>query len=1132
MKFTILLVLAINLATYAGTYGQAKVSLKVKEVKLEEVLQKISSETGYFLLFSEEDIRNTQKAVSIDVSNANIEEVLDLCLKNTGLKYIINDETVIISSADIVEEVISETEQEAIEIKGKITDAEGMPLPGATIMEKGTLNGATSDANGNFTLKVKSKASIIQFSYIGFESQEITVGSKVLINVILKPSASSLDEVVVIGYGTSKVKDVTGSIARVGEKELKMAPMGASVESVLQGRAAGVNIAIQSASPTSPISVIIRGASSLTGDNQPLWVIDGVPEYSASTSGNIANTLYNLNLNDVLSIDILKDASATALYGSRAANGVVLVTTKKGVEGMDPTIQISSRIGIQQMDFNGFEYFEADEYIDFATKALREEVFGYGRFDYFTRIYGDQTAFRNLNTSEFSREDILVKDGAFYEGNTNWTKEMTQNPLVHQQDISLRGGTKKIAYFLSMNHNKMEGIVKSGQSELFGGRLNLEAKVRKDIKMGVNINGSYRKTDDKDYMLNVLKKVRPDIPAFNDDGTIFTRDPYTENPYTTLRNTQQGKGRTFSATGYLEYTIIEGLLLKTSYTTNYTSSQSLTYKRRGSTFNYSGKRNWSLGESSTNVWENTLTYAKTIGDHDILGLAGYSMEKNSYIRYSMEASNFPDDDILNNFPSGAERGSLGESYSAHSLISQFARVHYKYKNRYIISGTLRRDGSSRFGPDKRWGIFPSGAVAWLITEEDFMKTGNVKNWVSYLKLRASIGKAGSQNLGNYSWRTGVSSARYNETPGIVPSTLGNSELRWEETIMTDIGIDFGLWDERIRGSFGIYQKKTNDLIYNTPVPPSTSFSSISSNVASLKNNGVEFEVKVDILKKNDMLLTLDFNAARNTNKVVKINGSLEELLFPSSWSPYMKVEEGGKTNQWFGYQTANRLFVTQEEIIALQTVTETGGKQTYRDSRENPGDILFIDQDGDSKITDEDKVYLGSAEPKLFGGFGATFQRKGLMVNATFTYAFGHKRLWKMPMDDAGYVGNYNHAVQIAGNSATLKDPYEATIPRLTFYGWGRNNTFSDFWLHDASYLRLSSLNISYRLPNRLFENMIIDAIEVSFQATNLFTITSYPGFDPQGNWSSSSIGTGMGVDNSTYPSSKVFNFGIKMTFK
>ncbi|MGY0425828.1 MAG: SusC/RagA family TonB-linked outer membrane protein, partial [Polaribacter sp.] len=946
----------------------------------------------------------------------------------------------------------------------------------------------------------------------------------------------------VIGYGTSKIKDATGVISRINAKEIEYAPMGASVESLLQGKAAGVSVQIQSASPTSPISVIIRGASSLSGNNQPLWVIDGVPQYTSTTpdsGGKIEDNLsalYNLNLNDIKRIDILKDASATAIYGSRAANGVVLVTTKKGIAGMKPTFEISSRVGVQVMDFNGYHYFDANQFKAFADAAARESVMsnGYG-FGYFDKLYLDEQAFLNLNTSEYDKTDLKILPGAYYDGNTNWQDEMTQNPIVQQYDFSARGGSEKTTYFASFNYRDMEGIVKSGRSEVYGGRINLDTKINNNIKFGLNISGSSRNSDNKDNLLYTLKKIRPDIRPFNDDGTIFTKDKYTENPYTTLKNTNTNKSIMFNGTAFLEVGILNDLKLKTAFSNNYYDSEYISYRRSGSvTSGYSfisnGNRSLYANKSSLNVWENTLSYAKMIGKkHSITALVGYSMENNIRRGHSIQASNFPDDDILNNFGSAVTKGNIGETKTESALISQFARLHYKFDDRYIISGTIRRDGSSRFGPNKRWGIFPSGAFAWVVSGEKFMQAANIKKYVSHLKLRTSLGLTGSQNLGDFDWITQVDATRYNGNPAIKPSSIGNLDLQWEQTQMFDLGMDLGLLENRIYASFGIYQKKSDKLIYNSPLAPSSSFFSITSNVASLKNNGFEFNIKYDILRSQNHRLTFDFNFSKNVTKVTKITRINKEILFPSRYRIYMKMEEGGETGQWFGFQTAGRFYTTAEDAIAFKGRNKFGLNTAYHNSQETKGDLIFIDQNGDGKITDDDKVNLGSSTPKGFGGFGLTYSYKGFLVNAAFTYAYGNTRLWELPLTDVSYAGHYNQSNLIAGESTTLKSPLEASYPRMAQYGLAKNSTFSDFYLHNASYLRLNALNISYRLPSKIFKNMLINGIDVTFQATNILTITKYPGFDPQGNWTSSYIGAGMSVDASTYPAAQTYSLGLKI---
>ncbi|WP_027137977.1 SusC/RagA family TonB-linked outer membrane protein [Gaetbulibacter saemankumensis] len=1102
-------------------------------ISIDEVFKIIKKQTDINFIYKA-DLFKDYPNVTVRKGVINANDLLNSILSDANFNFQFSDNNSII----ITEKEASITDaQQKITISGTVKDENGMPLAGANIYAKNAGVGTMTDFDGNFQVSYPDTAKdvILVFSYVGYEKQEIPVTNPKHVNVTMVPDASELDQVVVIGYGSSKVKDVTGSISHISSEEVDQAPMSTTIESMLQGKASGVNVNIQSASPTAPVSVIIRGASSLSGDNQPLWVIDGVPQYSTSNedfTGNIANTLYNLNLNDVESIDVLKDASATAVYGSRAANGVIIVTTKKGSSRMKPSIELSSRVGVQVQDFNGFDYFERDQYIK-ATQALAKEyVLGFGRVDSNVSPYIDKAAFDNLLTSEYDFSDLVMAPNAYYDSNTDWLGEMTQSPINQIHNLAVQGGNEQTTYYTSFNYNQRDGIVKSGQSEIYGGRLNLETKITEQLTFGVNLNGSSRNTDDKDYMLDVIRRIRPDMPVYNDDGTLFKYDNFTENPYTTLKNIRTSKGINFSGTAFLDINFLNDFTFKTAFTNNYVTSELLTYVRRDSRFNFAnGTRARSDSKFSINVWENTLTYAKLIDKHDIRALAGYSME-NAVRDYNyISLANFPDDDILNNFRSATAPRGFDEQKNENALISQFARVHYKFDDRYIVSGTVRRDGSSRFGANKRWGFFPSAAAAWIITGENFMKNSNIEKYISYLKLRSSFGKTGSQNLGNYDYLTLADGrTQFNEMPGIRPSSIGNADLQWEETNMFDLALDYGFLQDRIRGSVGIYEKNSDELIYNLPLAPSSSFNSITANVASIENKGLEFNINYDIISTTDSRLTFDFNYAKNVNKIVKLNGVTEELNFPTSGTSYIKVAEGEEMGQWYGYQTAGRFYSSTEEAIALNPRRENGTRDFYNDRRNTAGDMYYIDQNGDNEITGDDRVKLGTSVPKGFGGFGLTFRHKNFMFNSTFTYAYGHKRFWQLPMTHIGNVtGTQNLSNIIAGQSTTLVGAENAVYPRMSFGGIGNNAQFSDFYLYDASFVRLNALNLTYKLPNKLLKNSLVQGVDFSFQATNLFTITKYPGFDPQGNFSDSRIGSGMAIDNSTYPNAQLYSLGIKV---
>ncbi|MEP1488899.1 MAG: TonB-dependent receptor [Algibacter sp.] len=1135
MKIFILLfsLSVFSFSPITGFSQNTKIKIKDNQVvSVDQVFKLIKNQTDFRFIYRANLFDNYPK-VTLKKGVIRTDKLLDLTLSKGGFVYEFALENTIVIKNKIVEKsAVSKVNNVSQKIViGNVTDENGLPLPGVTVQLKNAITGVLTDFDGNFKINLKgnSENSVLIFSYLGYKKIEMTIGTKLFIKVKMIPNIDDLDEVIVIGYGTSTVKDATGSVARITSKDIDRAPMQASVEGMLQGKAAGVSVQINSASPTSNTSVIIRGASSLSGDNQPLWVIDGVPQYDVSTSGNVDNTLKNLNLDDVQSVDILKDASATAVYGSRAANGVVIVTTKRGKIGTKPQIEISSRAGLTVMDFNDYQLFNTDEYKAFFTAVSKEAVISEGNLGFYQKTFLDEAVFNALNTSEYDASDLKLLPDAFYDSETSWQNDMTQNPIAIQTNFSIRGGSDNNTYYISLNYSTRDGVVKSGSSDTYGGRLNFTSKISETLKFGLNMNASTRTTNSKDGMLDVIKLTRPDLPPFNEDGSIYTHDIYTENPLTTLLNTNKGENIMFSGTSYLDYEIIKNLNLKGAYTVNFSDFRLLRFNRDGSSdANSFNNRTWSDTRRVFQVFDATLKYDKTINKkHRINLLAGYSTESSTRGLFYMKAQEFPDNDVLINFGSAAQLIDMDETETSNALVSQFARAHYKFDNRYIISGTIRRDGSSRFGEDQRFGIFPSGALAWTITEESFMKSPNIKKYISYLKLRASLGVTGSQNLGNFNWLSLVAPSIYDDSPAISPSTIANPNLQWEETQMFDLGLDYSFFDSRVKGSVGIYEKQSNDLIYESPLALSTSYKEIDANVASISNKGFEFDIKYYVLRNSNHQLSLNFNYSTNVTKVTNINSTTDEILYPSVRYPYIRLVEGGETGQWFGLQTAGRFYTTAEDTYAYSDNIISSGQRThYNTSSETAGDLIFIDQDGDGKITDDDRTNIGSSTPKGFGGFSFSYQYKNFSINSTFSYAYGHKRFWSMAYWDIVNPRNYNQSNLIAGSSTIVESPFEADYPRV---GIGSNSKFSDFYLHDASYIRLNALNLSYKLPSEAFKNSPLKSIELTLQATNLLTITKYPGFDPQGNWTSSRIGSGMSTDSSRYPSSQVYSLGIRI---
>lgn len=1017
-------------------------------------------------------------------------------------------------------------------LRGVVIDAADNPIIGATVMIKSTTVGTVTDVDGRFDIATDRAFPLtLTVSFLGYKAQEITVSNaNDFINVKLLEDVNFLDEVVVVGYGTSTKKDLVGSVSRLGVEEIKSTPMNSSLQSLLQGRSAGVNVMVSSASPSSPVSVIIRGVSSLSGDGQPLWIIDGVPQYSNSVSGDISNTLYNLNLNDVESIDILKDASATAIYGSRAANGVIIVTTKKGVAGIKPTIEFSARTGLQKIDANNFNVFTAEEYIRFSQAAVKEQAIRYNGLDYFTRQYIDLNKFNSLNTSQWNKNtlDGLFLPNIYYSGTDNYWDLMTQDAQTEQYDISLRGGNRDNSYYISAYYSNQKGVVKGSNGDSFGARINFEGKVRDVLKLGLSADASARTLDQKDELISDIIKMRPDYPAYAEDGSINTIDFYVRNPLIELMNKDRSENRMFNGSLFLEYDIRSYLKAKTTGTINYANSKYDSYIRKYYDDDLSSA-SIRDAQNYVAVWENLLTFFNTFDKHDIQAILGHSIERSWSDGLSASGRNFPDDEILVNLGSAAQKDAINSSYSSNALVSVFARGQYKFNNRYLLTATYRADGSSRFGTDSRWGFFPSGGIAWILTEEEFAKP--ILPYVSYLKLRASTGKSGSQNLGNYAWRTLMGSARYNDLPGIVPSSLGNTLLQWEQQQQTDIGLDYGFWNDRIYGSLVWYQKDVDNLLYSKPIPTSSSFSSVTQNVGAIRNKGWEFDAKFKILNTKDLTWEIDFNIAANQGTLQRLNGT--DKVFGGGANDQFKIEEGGKLGTFYGYKDAGRLFTTPEEVFALKPIDPLTGKQKiYRNTYESAGDVYVMDLNGDGTITIDDRTEIGNSNPDFFGGFGSTLYWKGIRLNLIFSYSVGADRYWEYENKLGGGTGGLNvyNSLNILNDSWTVKGS-GAKYPHVDYYGWGSNGIFTDRYIHDASYLRLSALNLSYRLPDRFFKQFLVQGVELTFQATNLFTLTKYPGMDPQGNFNTYNLAFyGMGVDRSIYPSAKNYNIGVRFT--
>lgn len=1138
MKLTVVLMLAVTLQISARTHAQ-QVTLSQKNVSLEQVFKSIQAQTGYGF-FYEQGLLKSIPLVNVQVSKVSLKRALDACLEDLPLTYSIVGKTVVVKKKiEPLSKVFPKIETapilQLLEIKGRVLNSDGEPLEGVSVILVGGKIGATTNYNGFFTINIAGATSgTLEFSRVGYQTKRVKVHNQTEINIVLEQDISGLDDLIVIGYGTSTVKDMTGSVSRLSATDMEGAPPQADIAAMLQGRAAGVNVMINNGAPGAAVAVQIRGTTSLTGNNQPLWVIDGIPQYNVNGS-DIESVLKDFNVSDVESIDILKDASATAIYGSRAANGVILVTTKKGKVNMKPQIDISYNLGVQTQS-DKYRMLSTEEFKKVTIDGLRNYFYsGSGTVPATGALAPFYDGTKVYTGMEVDYLSAPIESSPFFDANTDWWKELTQNALENKFDVSVRGGTPMSTYYMSVGLKDQAGIIKGSDQKILMIRMNFDTKVAEKLKVGTQINGSYTTTNNKNDMVSRIWAYRPDLPMYDEDGKPFDPGYNYENPLITLKNRNLSDRKGFNGLGFLEFTPLKNLLLRSSVATSFNISNTDRFQREGTVNStHKGQANYTNSETSNFVFENTATYSKNFNKrHSLTTLVGFTMEKGVYKSVSVGVQNFPDQDVMTNLSSGTTPLKPTSTFTSNSLVSMFSRLNYKFQDRFLATFTYRMDGSSRFGPDKRWGNFPSGALAWLISNEKFAK--NYLSFFNYLKLRVSGGISGSQVLGNNDWQPLFTATQYLEEPGITPSQMGNVDLQWEQTNSADVGIDYAILDSRLKGTIGTYLRDINNIIYMKGIPASSAFTSIRQNIASIRNTGIEFDFSYDLIRTKNTTFSVDFNIARNIAVCKEINGVDSVISLAAGTLNTMQLKEGEPIQQWIGYRWSGRYYQSMEEYNLLSTQNPlNGAKIWYQVSTTTirPGDLRFEDVNGDGVVNNNDRVSLGTAQPKFFGGFGSSLRWKGFSLRANFSYSYGAKRYWYGNSQNWYVSGLTLRNFPAYVLDSWSEDNRDAIWPRMSF-GQGSSNTFSDFWLSRADFVRLNLLNLSYRLPKRILPFNMLSSMDIAFSASNIFTITNYKGIDPQGNFNLSSGGImGTGADFGTYPAMKSYNITLRASIK
>jgi TonB-linked SusC/RagA family outer membrane protein len=1151
MKLVIIIMTTFLMQVSAAGYAQ-RITLNEKNASLEQVLQKIRNQTGYDFLF---DFRVIQKAkkVSLNVRGERLEKALDLIFKDQALDYSIKDKSVVVTPRvpSFLEKLVDNFN--AIDINGRILDEKGKPKSSVSIKVKGSAKIIISDADGRFSINVPDEKAILVFSFVGYLTKELPAKQGMVVS--LEPEMNKLNEMVVVGYGSTRRKDLTGSVASIDISEIKNVPF-ATIDQALTGKAAGVQVVQADGSPGGVAKIRIRGGTSLLGGNDPLYIIDGIQvqiqnRYLQSAadivspiegfgsdsknntiSGAFArglNSLGGLNINDIETIDILKDASATAIYGSRAANGVVIITTKKGKINQKPVFEVNYYAGVSNPVKE--KLLNRDQYV----MVLKEGA---------KNLNDIRASLTTPLPPDADATKILTDPNYLGTANTDWLGLVLRNGITQNADISVRGGGTGSRFYTSLAYNKNNGVVLGTDYTRIAGKVSLDNEINSRLRINTNLDYGFSTNNISNGLYTQALFAPPTIDPYNADGTVRIMDPGVngadtflgfQNPLFLLKGVN--KSNTVSLIGSLagEYDILKDLKFRSTVSVNYNNYRQNNYvpstvliaDMKAGGWPGSSNNGIATQAQSQNVdlfYENTLTWDKQFNENNRLNLlAGTSWQKTKSNAFSASGQGFPDDVYLNNLSSAALTLPATGVSGQNSLLSFYMRANYALFEKYLFTFTGRSDASSKFPAGNRVGYFPSGGLAWRISQENFLK--DIK-WVDEIKLRASAGYTGTQNIGDNLFYTLYSPVSYGGISGMSPSQLGNDKIKWESTLQKDAGIDFTFLNSRLSGGVGYYEKSTTGVLFPATVASSAGFTGVTANIADIRNRGIELTLRGDFIRNKSFQWSGTFNVSGNRSKVLALSNDFADPSNP-------KVYNYGNTVLKVG-QPLGLLYGS-----VFDGVIKT--KQEADDYRARNFYSLYGDLDlvgvGDAKYVLGAPIYLnysdfkqdviGRAEPKFYGGYTNSITYKNLSLVALATFSYGGDMYYLADAQNQDLGTRTNKGIRILDR--WTPENQDATRPRLVLGHTGLTGAASNN-VYDASYLKLKSVTLSYQLPKLLMDRLKINSASFYVSATNLFTITSYPGADPEVSNNPYSLIGGYS-DTGGYPTVKQFSFGLRFGF-
>ena len=1100
MKHFRLLFLTVVLSAVCATASAQRVTLDMQNAKLEKVLGQITHETGRVFNYTRPTI-NPDKRVSVSVKQAELESVLRQLFDADGIVYEIKDGKVYLADRKGGVNPPPALSAARQRYAGRIVDAAGNPVVGASVVIRGSTTGVSSDIDGRFAIEAR-EGEVLSVSFVGYTPQTITLGAKTMLTLTLREDTSELEEVVVVGYGTQRRSLVTSAISKVQMNESNMRQV-ASPTQLLSGRVAGVTTSTGSGNLGSGERMVIRGSSSLSAGNEPLYVIDGIPITNTNANlvdfGEDMSSLATLNISDIESIEVLKDAASAAIYGSRANNGVIVITTKSGKEGKSEV----------HLNFNtGVTRFANVGKIKMADSGLYVRDFNEG-VDNYNRQYGYkpgdsgfkkhiQNPFGTLPDTDWM--DLILQTGTFYNG-----------------DVSFSGGNVKTRYYVGANYNHQTGVIRTNKMEKMNFKVKISHEFTPWLEVGANVSGNYIKNhqipgaNSGTTIIGRSIQQRPFDRPYKPNGDYYvggTDELVFHNPMQILdEETAYIENMRYLGNFYATFKYKDKFAFKSSVNTDITQIYDYTYYNENHPYGKGVGRIVDYNRTIKNILvENFATYNDKFGDFSLSAMLGHSFQKVTTRSAKLDGSGFPSPsfDVVGVASSlDAYSGSL----SNYAMESYFGRATFSYKDRYVLTATLRTDGSSKFARDNRWGWFPSVSLGWNISKENFMKDSDTE-----LKFRVSYGKTGNQEgIGSYAYQALMSGGyNYGNGSGIAVSTFGNRDLTWEKADQFDAGFDITLFKGRVNIMADAYYKKTKDLLYSTPIHSTTGVTSIISNIGSMRNIGAELTINTHF-NFGPLSWLSQFNIATNRNKLTELLGDDKPISIGANRALQVGKEVGA-----FYLFIMDGIYQYDGEVPAEQYA------QGIR-----AGDVKWRDVDDNNLINDNDRQVIGSSNPYFSGGWNNTFRYKGVSLDVFFTYMYGNDvyAAWKINTSKLGHKNGV--LAEEARNRWT--GPGSTDLHPRSVSGDTNNTRNSDRWLEDGSFLRLRSLTLSYTFPEKISRRLAMKSLRVYFQGDNLWLATRYSGWDPE--VSNNLDPRFMGVDNFSVPQPRMFCFGLNVTF-